>query len=266
MAKLTHAILIEGGSGTLREQKAIALLKEHFADDSAAAWKLDRGAFEDLIVLEPEEGKEITKDRIEYLGEVFIQKPFASTGKACIIRNGESMNETAQNKLLKLLEEPVAGDVILILTANAEGLLPTVRSRCMRFWLGYAAPEQGPLSEDLRGLTSALIYEKGAFAVASGILSRYEGSREEAVAFLSAFQLFLRNLLVGRFSGGLIAAGDGEAEWLRESALKVRQKHADRMQKCVLLAESALRDIERDRGVRVRYALRGMALSMRFEG
>jgi len=265
MAKLAHAILIEGGTEARRGEKALALLKEHFDDDPEAARKLDLGVFEDLITLEPEDGKELTKDRIEYLSEVFIQKPFASTGKACIIPNGESMNETSQNKLLKLLEEPVAGDVILILAENAEKLLPTVRSRCMRYWLGYPAPEKSSLTEDLRELTSSLIYGKGAFASAGRVLSRYEGSREEAIAFLCAFQLFLRSLLVGRFSAELIVAGDGEEEWFRESSLKIRQKHADRMRKCVLLAESALRDVERDRGVRARYALRGMALSMRQE-
>jgi len=263
MAKLAHAILIEGGTEAQRRDKAKELLKEHFSDDPEAARKLDLDVFEDLIALEPEEGKELTKDRIEYLNEVFIQKPFASTGKACIIPNGESMNETSQNKLLKMLEEPVAGDVILILAANAEKLLPTVRSRCMRFWLGYPAPGQSSLTEDLRELTSSLIYGKGAFASASRVMSRYEGSREEAAAFLGALQLFLRSLLVGRFASELIVAGEGQGDWFRESSLKIRQKHADRMLRCVLLAESTLRDVER--GVRVRYALRGMALSMRRE-
>jgi len=260
MTALTHAILIEGGDGKRRMAKALELLKEHFADDPAAAAKLDGGIFEDLIVIEPEEGKDITVSRIEELICLFKQKPLVGPGKACIIPCGERMNEHAQNKLLKLLEEPVIGDVIIILSGNAQMLLPTVRSRLMRIWLGYEAPASVVPTEDLRNLTAALVYGKGAFAEAAAILTRYEGSREEAAAFLGDFQLFLRALTIGRISP-VLAVETGVGGLAAESAGKVKQKHADRMREGVLLAEKALTDIER--GDRVKYALRGMALSMR---
>ena len=262
MQALAHAILIEGGSPEKRMAKAMELLNVRFADDPAAVTKIENGTFEDLIILEPEEGKDITVDRIKELISMFKLKPFAGTGKACIIPCGERMNEHAQNKLLKLLEEPASGDMIIILAGNAQLLLPTVRSRLMRIWLGYEEPALVIPTDDLRNLVAALIYGKGTLAEANAILSLYEGSREDATTFLGAFQLFLRAFSVGRFSAGLI--GDTkESEWLVESAGKVKQKHADRIRKGVILAEKALRDVER--GDRVRYALRSMALSMRAE-
>ena len=261
MKALTHAILIEGGSEIGRLEKAKELLKDYFSDDPAANVKLEQDAFEDLVVLEPDEGKEITVDKIEGLISRFKQKPFASTGKACLIPCGERMNEHAQNKLLKLLEEPVPGDVILILSANAERLLPTIRSRCMRIWLGYAATARSSVTGDLKTLTGVLFYGKGSFAEAGQILSKYEGSRDEAADFIRVFQLFLRSLIVGRHAPELIGDEMDDMEWLRESALKVVKKHADKMRKGVFLAEKALRDIER--GDRVRYVLRGMALAIR---
>jgi len=260
MSKLTHAILIEGGSPEGRMTKALELLKEHFKDDSEAAGKIDTGTFEDLLFLEPEEGKDIKVDDIEGLIGLFKQKPFASTGKACIIPCGERMNEHAQNKMLKLLEEPAGDDVMIILTDNAQSLLPTVRSRLMRIWLGYAEPERIAPTEDLRNLTAALVYGKGTLAEANSILSRYEGSREEASAFVNSFQLLLRSFSVGRFDAALIGDSDRK-EWVAESSGKIKQKHADRMQSGVMTAEKTLRDIER--GDRIRYALRRMALSMR---
>ncbi|MCL2110746.1 MAG: hypothetical protein FWH32_00540 [Clostridiales bacterium] len=264
MAKLTHAILIEGGSEAERSGKAAALLKEHFADDPEAAARLDiENAFEDLIIVEPEEGKDILVSQIEELTGLFKQKPFASTGRACIVPQGERMNEHAQNKLLKLLEEPALGGLVLILTANAERLLPTVRSRCMRIWLGHPKPEAAPVTEDLRRLTAVLIYGKGTIAEAWQIFLRYEALREEAVAFLLNFQLFLRSLSVGRAAPELVGDDLDEGKWLRESASKVQQKHAERMRNGVLQIEKALESIVR--GDRVRYALRGMALSM-YEG
>ena len=261
VAKLTHAILIEGGSESERMAKAIALLKEHFSDDPLAEDKLDMGIFEDLEFLEPLEGKkDIIVDQIKDLIELFAQKPFASTGKACIIPCGERMNEHSQNKLLKLLEEPVAGYVMIIMTENAERLFATVRSRCMRIWLGYAKQEDAGVTEDIKKLTNALVYGKGSFAEAGQIFSRYDGSREEAIDFLRSFQIFLRNISVGRFAVPLVDDGTETGKWLGESAAKVQKKHADRMQKGVLFAEKALKDIER--GDRVKYAMRGMALSM----
>jgi len=262
MSTLTHAILIEGGGYEERMTKALELLKGHFEDDPVAAGKIDAGIFEDLIFIEPEEGKDITVGLIEELIGLFKQKPFASTGKACIIPCGERMNEHAQNKLLKLLEEPYGGDVIIILTENAQILLPTVRSRLMRVWLGYAEPERIVQTEDLKNLTSVLVYGKGTLAEANSILSRYESSREEAKAFLSTFQLFLRGFSVSRFSNSLIREGEG-VEMMSMSASMIKQKHAERMREGVMFAEKALKDIER--GDRIRYVLRRMALAMRAE-
>jgi len=260
MSALMHAVLIEGGGYEKRMAKALDILKGHFADDPAAAAKLDAGTFEDLLFIEPEEDKEIKVEHIKGLIDLFNQKPFASTGKACIITKGERMNEYAQNKLLKLLEEPQGGDVIVILAENAEALLATVRSRVMRIWLGYAEPEKAAPTDDLRKLLGALILGKGSIAEANSILTRYDGSREEAKAFLSAFQLLLRSVSVGRFSAALIGEGAGR-EWAEAAAGRINQGHADKMREGVLFAEKALIDIER--GYRVRYVLRRMALSMR---
>ena len=245
MAALCHAILIEGGCAEERMAKAKDLLKEHFEGDPMAAVKIDAGTFEDLFIIEPVDSNEIKVKQIKDLIELFNQKPFASTGKACVIPRGESMNETAQNKLLKLLEEPQGGDIIIILTENAQMLLPTVRSRLMRVWLGYGKPECAAPAEDLRKLAASLVFGKGTLAEAYNVLAGYEGSREEAAALAVSFQLFLRDL-----------AAEGASD-------EIKQEHADKMRKGVMLAEKAQNEI--GRGDRVRYALRGMALSMRRE-
>ncbi|MBN1416309.1 MAG: DNA polymerase III subunit delta [Bacteroidales bacterium] len=57
-------------------------------------------------------------------------KSFESDFKIAIIWMSEKMNETASNKLLKLLEEPPDKTIFLLIAENPETLLPTVRSRC----------------------------------------------------------------------------------------------------------------------------------------
>ena len=52
-----------------------------------------------------------------------------------MIPRGQDMNESAQNALLKILEEPPDYGAFLILSTNAERLLPTIRSRCVELRL-----------------------------------------------------------------------------------------------------------------------------------
>ena len=47
-----------------------------------------------------------------------------------ILSPAEAMGEQAANALLKTLEEPPSGWVLILVSANLEGLLPTIRSRC----------------------------------------------------------------------------------------------------------------------------------------
>lgn len=47
-----------------------------------------------------------------------------------IVDDAELMQETAQEALLKTLEEPPPFAVIILLANDAEILLPTIRSRC----------------------------------------------------------------------------------------------------------------------------------------
>jgi hypothetical protein len=252
-----HAVIIEGGTAGERAACATSLFKAHFAADEAAAKKLDEGVFEDLVTIEADDGKSaIVVRQIEDLTQAFSRRPFASVAKAATIIDGERMNESAQNKLLKLLEEPPEGYVIAILTANAEQLLPTVRSRCVRKWLGYEKTERLGVDEDAKQLARILIYRKGALAEANALLAKYEESREESIAFLNTFRLFLRDLAVARFVPELADSGK-----TAEAASKVSEEHAARMRVGVWLAGESIREIEA--GYRVKYVLRGMALGMR---
>lgn len=49
-----------------------------------------------------------------------------------IVDEADLMNKEGQNAVLKTLEEPPAGMVIILITANESLLLPTIRSRCQR--------------------------------------------------------------------------------------------------------------------------------------
>jgi DNA polymerase-3 subunit delta' len=56
-------------------------------------------------------------------------KPFEADYKTVIVWLPEKMNDTASNKLLKILEEPPPGTIFLLVSENTDDILPTVLSR-----------------------------------------------------------------------------------------------------------------------------------------
>ena len=62
-------------------------------------------------------------------------KPFEGKCSVIIFEGADLMSEEAANALLKTLEEPPPQVLFLLLTANEELVLPTIRSRCHRLLL-----------------------------------------------------------------------------------------------------------------------------------
>lgn len=71
----------------------------------------------------------------QFLIEPASIKPVLSGGlasKVFVIDEAELLAPVGQNALLKTLEEPAPGTVIILVTSAADRLLPTIRSRCNR--------------------------------------------------------------------------------------------------------------------------------------
>ena len=61
-------------------------------------------------------------------------------GKVFIVDQAELLEPKAQNQLLKTIEEPAEGTVIVLVTSQESDLLPTTRSRCQRVAFGPLSP------------------------------------------------------------------------------------------------------------------------------
>ncbi|MDF1869478.1 MAG: AAA family ATPase [Phycisphaerales bacterium] len=59
-------------------------------------------------------------------------KSTSLVSKVFIVDESELLNSQTQNAILKTLEEPPPGTVIILVTSNEDRLLPTIRSRCQR--------------------------------------------------------------------------------------------------------------------------------------
>ncbi len=83
----------------------------------------------DFVYITDEDGV-IKVGQIRELSENIILKPVKSNKRVFIINNADTMNEAAQNALLKILEEPPAYATIILIASNKEKILRTIKSRC----------------------------------------------------------------------------------------------------------------------------------------
>ena len=92
----------------------------------------------DIIMVNHEKPGTISIDEIreQVIHDVAI-KPYSSPHKIYIIPDAEMMTVQAQNALLKTIEEPPQYAVFILLTENADVLLPTINSRCVMLKLRY---------------------------------------------------------------------------------------------------------------------------------
>lgn len=87
-----------------------------------------------------EKAKILTADIDELISKTYL-KPLEADKRIFVLCGAESMNASAQNKLLKTLEEPPENVYLIIGTSNESALLPTVKSRVKKL-------EIAPFSED----------------------------------------------------------------------------------------------------------------------
>lgn len=160
--KMPHALILSGpqgvGKATFAYRMARALLKHGITDpnqdslfgdapaelnsfdvenDDPIFRKISSGGHPDFLALERpmDERKGAQKGSID-IGTARKVAPFlrmtSSEGgwRIVIIDDADTMNRNAQNAILKVLEEPPANTVLMLVCHRIGALIPTIRSRC----------------------------------------------------------------------------------------------------------------------------------------
>ena len=181
---LPHALLLRGRAGFGKRELAEALVASLLCEAPAAEGArcgqcrgcglLNAGTHPDFRDVRPEEaGKSIVIDQIRELGEFFMLRPHYGARKIAVIAPADAMNRAAANSLLKLLEEPPVGGMLVLVADRAERLPATIRSRCQ----GYALDRLDPAAmlRDQRGLPAPVSAESLARAGGSPLAAgRFE--------------------------------------------------------------------------------------------
>lgn len=138
--KVTHAYILNGERGAgkkmLANLFAATLLCEKQGPDPCnechSCRQAESGNHPDIIRVTHEKPNSISVDDIrEQVNNTIVVKPYQGPYKVYIIPQADLMTPQAQNALLKTIEEPPKYAVIMLLTENAESLLPTINSRCV---------------------------------------------------------------------------------------------------------------------------------------
>ena len=130
--RLARALLAGRGPGDdLQMDPADPVFRRVAAGTHAGLMTVERGTDEKTRKLR----REIVVDEVRAVSQFLRRTAGEGEHRVVIVDGAEHMNTNAGNALLKLLEEPPTG-ALLLLVCHAPGLLPTtIRSRCRRLRL-----------------------------------------------------------------------------------------------------------------------------------
>lgn len=137
-----HAVLLTGpvgvGKKTFARQAAALYLKGTRDIDALQDCPFFQTFDYGKVVVTPDRGySDEMRDACKRVNEQAF-----GLGRRCLyMPDAHRMNITCQNVLLKTLEEPPQG-ALLILTGMEAGVLPTIRSRCMKIQVGTKTQEE----------------------------------------------------------------------------------------------------------------------------
>ncbi len=244
---VSHAYIFEGEASLDKKAFAEAFVKAVLCreksgigcDACPSCRKVDHGNCEDLFYVQAD-GSSIKDEAIERLQERLKTKPYGERNIA-IISDADTMTLRAQNRLLKTLEEPPEGTILILLSENIENLTQTILSRCVKFRLNYFGRESYEGMMDKAREVADLLLEGAPFYKRKEAITDIIKDEGKTKAFLDALEKVYRDLLI-------------------DSSEKSRLYKKSRIFKNVDRIEHARRQIQR--GVSQSYAMKDLMIKI----
>ena len=237
---ISHFYLISGPEGSGKHTLAKLLAEAILCSGSRRPCgscehcrKMRSGNHPDFITVEDPEHKNVAVKIVRQIRDDMFIRPNEADYKIYLFP--QELGLEGQNALLKILEEPPAYGVFLLLTDNPDKLLPTVRSRCTELKM-QALPED-VLRKQLRqdfpqateeDLTAAMMRSGAFLGQARNLLKSGDTVPQQTLGFVEAFArkdaLLLTQTLVPMEKWKRDALAELLAGWLEllESALTSR--------------------------------------------
>jgi len=243
--RLSHAYLFLGpqgvGKSLFARSLAQCLLCERFSEaeleacgECGSCRMMQAGSHPDFLFVGRPEGRNIVPVELiigeaerrgrEGLCHDISLRPMVGRRRMAVVDDADLMTQETSNALLKTLEEPPQGSVLIIIASEADNLLPTIRSRCqlVRFGLLPAADVEALLRElemaesDAEAAAAAELCD-GSLAAAARLLDPKLRELRELVCRGLAARPYRGLEIAGQVLAGVEAAG-GDAPTQRQLA------------------------------------------------
>jgi DNA polymerase III subunit delta' len=177
--RVAHAYVFEGPPGVGKRSAALGLA---MALDCPVApgtgcgaceicRRIEAGLHPDVPSFGPSgPGGQIVIDDIRAILALTRTRPHEARTRVIVVDDADAMNPSSANGLLKTLEEPLAGNHLVLCTGAPDRLLPTVRSRAQRIRFRALSPAALAAIARARGLPEARA--EIAVALADGSAAR----------------------------------------------------------------------------------------------
>jgi DNA polymerase III subunit delta' len=218
--KMAHAYIFEGQEGTGRRKTALALVQALFCqqlpDDACglcpSCRKVAAGNHGDIHFVEPlPDKRDISISQLRDIQRELSLRPYEAPRKACIMEPADRMNTNSANSFLKTLEEPPGNAIIILLTENADILLPTIRSRCQLVRFSPLSPEHVCLILEHQGTdrtAASLLAQMSDGSVQKAIGLDNEALSERRESIIKYFTALSLNRIVTVFDASESLSGN----------------------------------------------------------
>jgi DNA polymerase III subunit delta' len=190
--RFPHGLIFTGPEGVGKRTCALMIAKAlncaetglgDFCDTCIQCRKINSGVHSDVLLVGlEEEASEIKIPQIRNVLQMLGLRPLEGRHKVFLIDPADAMNNAAANALLKALEEPPGDSTFILLSANPQALLITVRSRCQSYAFSPLTLEE---MRRLGGDELALRWSRGSIGCLKTLdLPALRDRRDTALAFV----------------------------------------------------------------------------------
>lgn len=196
--------LDEGGLNPQKREIAKAFIQSVLIAEGACehCHKVDSENFEDLTMIRKDDKENtLPKSKIEAMQDFLRRVPLICDKKFAIIENADTLREDTQNYLLKMIEEPTPGSIIVMLCDNHDRLIETVRSRAMLFAFDpFTPPAYMRLEKEAAALIAIVLKGSPFYQLNEYILENIK-DRERALEIIECAEVIAGDYLCGRREG-----------------------------------------------------------------
>lgn len=204
MKSLPHALLITGSAGLGKSNLAMRFARLLLCecttkrDQACGCCKgcrlIEVHSHPDLIYIEPDApGKSILVDRMRVTIAALSLAPHYGEHRIIILDQAHQLNKAAANSILKTLEEPADGTILILVTHMPSRLPLTIISRCQRLVL--TIPDREIALKWLRQQNKAIENPQALLNMARGgplnalVLANQDALKQRDIVFKLLFEL-----------------------------------------------------------------------------